>query len=83
MQADDGIYHAVAPRISSVSTIGAGDSSIAGFIMGMALGENTAQCLTRAVAFGTGACMTEGTKPPRRSDVEDLIGKIEVKKINQ
>ena len=75
-----GIYHAKAPSIAAVSTIGAGDSSIAGFIMGMALGEDAEHCLRRAVAFGTGACMTAGTKPPRKSDVLDLIEKIESSK---
>lgn len=78
----DGTYHAKAPSITPISTVGAGDSSIAGFIMGIALTESTGDALKRAVSFGTAACLTEGTRPPRISDVEDIIKKTEVYKID-
>ncbi len=77
----DGVYHAKAPNITPVSTIGAGDSSIAGFIMGIALSESTEDALKRAVSFGTAACMTSGTRPPRACDVERLIKETKVFKI--
>lgn len=77
----DGAYHAKAPSITPVSTIGAGDSSIAGFLMGIALSEGTEGALKRAVSFGTAACLTSGTRPPRKEDVEDLIKKTKTSKI--
>ena len=65
----DGAFLAKPPHVSVVSTIGAGDSAIAGFVA--AVGENCeiAVCLTRAVAYGTAACMTEGTEPPSGEDI--------------
>ena len=63
------VYTAVPPQIAAVSTIGAGDSTIAGFIAGTALGETPSRCLKRAVAYGTAACLTEGTLPPRLDDI--------------
>ena len=35
------------------------DSTIAGFLAGTALQETPGQCLVRAVAYGTAACLTE------------------------
>ena len=78
----DGIFHAVAPKILPVSTIGAGDSSIAGFLTGISIGENTENALRRAVAFGTSACLTEGTRPPKTCDVENIIKEVTVNKID-
>jgi 1-phosphofructokinase family hexose kinase len=65
-----------APKISPVSTIGAGDSSIAGFLAALIEGGSMRECLCRAVAFGCASCLTEGTLPPRKADIDSLLGKI-------
>lgn len=57
------------PKITPLSTIGAGDSTVAGFIAAYAEGKNIEQCLINAVSFGTAACLTEGTLPPLPADV--------------
>lgn len=72
-------YTAKPPVVEAVSTIGAGDSSIAGFIAAASMGEPPALRLKRAVAYGTAACLTEGTLPPMKEDVEDIYFKTEVK----
>lgn len=72
-------YIARPPKINAISTIGAGDSSIAGFIAAASMGEPLALRLKRAVAYGTAACLTEGTLPPMKEDVEDIYFKTEVK----
>ena len=64
---------AKAPSVPVCSTIGAGDSMLAGFIDGTSKGANKEKVFKRAVAFGTAACKQEGTKPPRANDVEELI----------
>lgn len=69
-------YLATPPRIDALSTIGAGDSTIAGFIAGTALGEPPELCLKRAVAYGTAACLTEGTLPPRPEDITKIWEEI-------
>ena len=60
------------PSISPVSTIGAGDSTVAGFIGAYAQGYDIEACLKTAVSFGTAACLTEGTDPPRPEDVQRI-----------
>ena len=78
----DGVFFASAPNIDAISTIGAGDSSIAGFLAAYIDGQSPADCLKSAVAFGSAACLTEGTKPPIKGDIECLINQITVKKMS-
>lgn len=72
----EGVYTAVPPAIEAVSTIGAGDSAVAGFIAAAAAGKSSADCLKTAVAFGTAACLTEGTLPPNMETVTQIFRKI-------
>lgn len=75
---DEGVFSAKPPKIEARSTIGAGDSSIAGFLAATSEGCGAKDRLCRAVAYGTAACLTEGTKPPRREDVASVMGEIVV-----
>ena len=77
----DGVYAASAPKIEVRSTIGAGDSSIAGFLSAASEGLSYPEMLARAVSFGSAACMTEGTRPPESKDVAKLLGEVSVKSI--
>ncbi len=62
------------PRLAHpVSTIGAGDSTLAGLLAATAQGKTKEEALCQAVAFGTAACMTEGTKPPLPEDVVRVL----------
>lgn len=79
---DEGVFRAEVPQVQVRSTIGAGDSSIAGFLAAAGEGADAAGCLRRAVAFGTAACMTEGTLPPRKLDIETLYRKTTVQRMN-
>ena len=75
---EKGTFYAKAPSVSVKSTIGAGDSSIAGFLDAYAEGLSQEEMLKRAVAFGTASCMREGTKPPLPKDVLKILEKIAV-----
>lgn len=75
---DEGIFSAKPPKIEALSTIGAGDSSIAGFLAASSEGLGAKDALCRAVAYGTAACLTEGTKPPRPEDVTRVMREIEI-----
>ena len=75
---NEGCFIAEIPKIKVLSTIGAGDSTIAGFIDGTKRGYGAKDLLRRATAFGTAACMTEGTRPPQKSDVEKIEKLIKV-----
>ena len=72
---------ATPPAIDAVSTIGAGDSALAGFIAAAKRGESADGCLKTAVAYGTAACLSAGTLPPRREDLERIIPLVVVKEI--
>lgn len=61
-----------------VSTIGAGDSTLAGLLAATARGADIADALANAVAYGTAACMTAGTLPPRPEDVKTVLAQVKV-----
>lgn len=74
---DEGTYIAVPPKVEVKSTIGAGDSSIAGFAA--CPSDRAADRLQWAVAYGSAACMAEGTLPPEPKDVQMILGNIQLK----
>lgn len=76
-----GVYHATAPKVNVLSTVGAGDSMIAGFLSDVAEGGSDETRLARAVAYGSAACLLEGTAPPLPEDVAALEAKITVKRV--
>lgn len=73
-----GRLRARAPKITPISTIGAGDSSIAGFIAATVSGGTPSDSLKAAIAFGTAACLTEGTKPPKKDTVAKILKDVTV-----
>lgn len=76
----DGCYVATPPAVDAISTIGAGDSSLAGFVAAAQRGGDAAECLRSAVTYGTAACLTEGTLPPTAEDIAEIYPKVQVKK---
>ncbi len=74
LASSEGSFYVPAPQIEALSTIGAGDSAIAGFIYALSKGYDTKQSLELSVAFGTAACLKSGTTPPEMSDAINLIG---------
>ena len=62
-----------------LSAVGAGDSSLAGYLSAMAQGKDEKECLRHAVAAGTAACMTEGTLPPAAEDMERCLAGVTVR----
>ena len=74
-------YIATPPAIRAISTIGAGDSSLAGFIAAAQKGADAAECLKNAVTYGTAACLTEGSLPPTAADMEAIYPQVTVQQI--
>ena len=69
---NEGAYHAVPPKVEVSSPVGAGDSSVAGFLVAQLQGVGLAESLRLAVAVGTAAVLTPGTDLCRKDDVERL-----------
>ena len=64
-----GAWYATAPRITLRSTVGAGDSSVAGFVLADVEGWDPAGCLAHAVAYGSAAASLPGTTLPTPRDL--------------
>ena len=74
-----GAFIAVPPKVVVKSTIGAGDSAIAGFTA--CPSQRPEDRLQWAVAYGSAACMAEGTLPPEPKNVQTILGNIQLKKL--
>lgn len=82
LMSNEGKFKAVPLQNTTViSTVGAGDSTVAGFLYATANGKKKAEALKTAVAFGTAACMQSGTCPPKYDDIASLLPKIELIKL--
>ena len=77
-----GSWIAVPPAITAVSTIGAGDSTIAGFLAAASASRSPEDCLRYAVAYGTAACLTAGSQPPMMQDVNAFLPQIILKPLS-
>lgn len=73
ISSSEGCFAATVPCVEVRSTIGAGDSTIAGFIYALYNGNDLKKAFVTAVAFGSSACLTEGTKPPLRETVIEML----------
>ncbi|MGY0501077.1 1-phosphofructokinase family hexose kinase [Nocardia sp. FBN12] len=62
-------WFAAAPPIVARSTVGAGDSALAGYLLADLAGASPADCLRAAVAYGSAATALPGTELPGRADV--------------
>jgi len=72
----DDVLRAVAPKITVASTVGAGDSSLAGYLLADVAGAAPAERLATAVAYGAAAAMLPGTQAPTPADLP--AGSIQV-----
>jgi 1-phosphofructokinase len=60
----DGAWLATHPPVKAVSTVGAGDSSLAGYLLAAGTGAAPAECLRQAVAHGAAAASLPGSTVP-------------------
>ncbi|GAA2050109.1 1-phosphofructokinase family hexose kinase [Williamsia deligens] len=65
----DGAWQATPPPITPVSTVGAGDATLAGYLLASIAGAAPAEALRAAVAHGSAAAALPGTQPPRPGDL--------------
>lgn len=61
---DEGSWHAIPPAITVASTVGAGDSSLAGYLLADREGLGPDERLRRAVAYGSAAASLPGSQLP-------------------
>jgi 1-phosphofructokinase len=61
----EGAWHATPPPTTVVSTVGAGDSSLFGYLLGDVRGGSPSERLALAVAYGSAAASLPGTTIPQ------------------
>ena len=68
---DGGVLHAGAPPFAPRSTVGAGDSALAGYLSVVGEGdESSARALVEAVAWGAAAARLPGSRGPTPADLD-------------
>jgi 6-phosphofructokinase 2 len=65
-----------APQVPIISKVGAGDSMVAGLVLGLARDQSLHEAVRFGVASGAAAVMTPGTELCRREDTERLYRQI-------
>ena len=74
-----GAWHATPPPTTVVSTVGAGDSSLFGYLLGDLRGASPAECLRLAVAYGSAAAGLPGTTIPTPTHIRPEL--VEVREL--
>jgi 6-phosphofructokinase 2 len=71
----------IPPQVEVVSHVGAGDSTLAGFVYAWTKGMDFPESLSVATAAGTAAVMTPGTELCKRKDVHRIKEQITLKEL--
>ncbi|SEL40254.1 6-phosphofructokinase 2 [Chitinophaga rupis] len=74
----DSSEHIAAPEIVPLSTVGAGDSMVAGIAYMLVQGAPLSDCVQFGVACGSAATMNAGTQLFKKEDVFKLYGSLKV-----
>ncbi|QSQ18768.1 1-phosphofructokinase family hexose kinase [Pyxidicoccus parkwayensis] len=67
---------ALTPPVETHSSVGAGDSFVAGLTLALARGKSPEEALRWGIASGTGALLSQGTDLCHRADVERLFAQV-------
>lgn len=82
-KSDEGrqIYRAIPPTMQVKSTVGAGDTFVAGMIFGLLKGDEPQTALARATALSAHAVSIIGFKVPERELLKTLIEQVKVERL--
>lgn len=72
----ESIEYVIPPTVKQNSTVGAGDSMVAGIILSLSRGEDLREAVKWGVAAGTAATITPGTELCRKEDVNKIFAWI-------
>ena len=74
-------WRAHAPRITPISSVGAGDSFLAAMVWRLVLGDEPREALRYAVAAGSAALLAPGTELSLTQDVNRLVREVVVEPV--
>ncbi|MFT4052649.1 MAG: 1-phosphofructokinase family hexose kinase [Microbacterium sp.] len=75
----DGAWHGTPPPTRVRSTVGAGDSSLAGFLLASVSGGSAEECVRNGIRYGSAAAALPGTQAPTPADL--LPGDVPVRSL--
>lgn len=70
------VLHASVPVVPVKSTVGAGDSTLSGFLMAYSAGHSIQECVRVAASFGTASVLLDGTNPPQMDDLRAVYPRV-------
>jgi len=76
-----GVWHAIPPEIESRSTVGSGDSLVAGLAVALARGDDIVEGLRLGTAAGAATAMTPGTSLGTDEEVYALLPHVRVERV--
>jgi 6-phosphofructokinase 2 len=76
-----GRWHCAPPRVEVVSAVGAGDSHVGGFVLGLARGLSAVDACVQGVAAAASAVGTPGTALCERVGAEALAREVVVRRV--
>lgn len=79
----DNTYYAAAPAVKISSTVGAGDSMVAGLVFAFAHGQTPEQALRLGIACGSGTAGHPGTDLFRADEIDALLSLTEVHRLDR
>ncbi len=79
----DEVYAVSSPEVKTVSTIGSGDSMIAGILVGLERGLDIADALRLGAAAGASTAMSDGTDIGTRENAEKLMAEAVVRQLQR
>lgn len=74
-------FRALPPSVKVRSTVGAGDSTVAGFVFCHSAGKALEDCVRFATASGTAATLAPGNQLCQPNDVQRLLPKVKVSRL--
>jgi 6-phosphofructokinase 2 len=77
----DVVLNVIPPEMKVVSSVGAGDATIAGLVYTLSAGGSLIEAARMAVAAGSATVLTPGTELCHKADVERLLPQINIKKL--
>lgn len=77
----DGAWHGTPPPTRVRSTVGAGDSSLAGFLLAESADAAPEECLRNGIRYGSAAAALPGTQAPTPADL--LPGDVPVRTLSR
>ena len=76
LASEDGFIKYTAPKVKKISTVGAGDSMVAGIVLKLSQGWPPSKAVAYGMACGSAATLNPGTELCHLKDVEELFSKM-------